>query len=310
MYTLKQMEAFYWSATLGSFSASAKRLHATQSAIAKRVVELETFVGVPLFERRPKALILTQPGRRLVKLAEQMLSLNSHIVQQMADTAKVSGTVRLGATELVGLTWLARLINQVKRRYSDIELLPHIDGGVTLYENLSEGNLDLVIMPGPFWSHEFDSVHLGSVENSWMSSPKLNIDFDAVLTGPDLAGFPVITQPTNSALSYLYGAWFAEQDINVNRVLTCNSLGIVAQLTMLGLGISYLPVAYFSHLEKSGDLRRINVRPTLPDIHYYIVHRKGVLSPLLSIVVELAHETCNFDVPGMVLLGTSEEDHN
>lgn len=307
MYTFKQMEAFYWSAKLGSFSASAKRLHATQSAIAKRVVELEAFVGAPLFERRPKTLILNQNGRRFLKLAEQMLALNAHIVQQIADTAKVSGTVRLGATELVGLTWLARLIDQVKRRYPDVELLPHIDGGVTLYENLSEGALDLAIMPGPFWSHEFDSIHLGSVENSWMSGPQLDIDFNAVLTGPDLARFPVITQPTNSALTYLYGAWFAEQDINVNRVLTCNSLGIVAQLTMLGLGISYLPVAYFSHLEAAGSLRRINVRPTLPEIHYYVVHRKGVLSPLLSIIVKLAQETCNFDVPGTVLLGRASE---
>src|SRR5690606_20721919 len=153
MYTFKQMEAFYWSATLGSFSASAKRLHATQSAIAKRVGELEAFVGTPLFERRPRALILTQPGQRFVKLAEQMLALNTHIVQQIADTAKVSGIVRLGVTELVGLTWLVQLIDHVKRRYPDIELLPHIDGGVTLYENLAEGNLDLVIMPGPFWSH-------------------------------------------------------------------------------------------------------------------------------------------------------------
>lgn len=301
MYTIKQMEAFYWSAKIGSFSSAAKRLHATQSAIAKRVAELEAFVGSPLFERRPKVLILNQNGRRLFKLAEQMLALNTHIIDQIADTAKVSGTVRLGATELVGLTWLARLIDQVKRRYPDIELLPHIDGGVTLYENLSEGALDLAIMPGPFWSHEFESIHLGSVQNSWMSSPKLDIDFDSMLTGPDLARFPVITQPTNSALTYLYGAWFAEQDINVNRVLTCNSLGIVAQLTMLGLGISFLPVTYFSHLEESGGLRRINVRPALPEIHYYVVYRKGVLSPLHSIIVKLAQETCDFEVPGTVL---------
>lgn len=301
MYTIKQMEAFYWSAKIGSFSSAAKRLHATQSAIAKRVAELEAFVGSPLFERRPKVLILNQNGRRLFKLAEQMLALNTHIIDQIADTAKVSGTVRLGATELVGLTWLARLIDQVKRRYPDIELLPHIDGGVTLYENLSEGALDLAIMPGPFWSHEFESIHLGSVQNSWMSSPKLDIDFDSMLTGPDLARFPVITQPTNSALTYLYGSWFAEQDINVNRVLTCNSLGIVAQLTMLGLGISFLPVTYFSHLEESGGLRRINVRPALPEIHYYVVYRKGVLSPLHSIIVKLAQETCDFEVPGTVL---------
>ncbi|WP_202979926.1 LysR substrate-binding domain-containing protein, partial [Xylella fastidiosa] len=70
-------------------------------------------------------------------------------------------------------------------------------------------------------------------------------DFSARLAPQDLAPYPVISQPTNSALSHLYDAWFAEQGLPVKRVLTCNSLGMMAQLTMLGLGISYLPGAYF-----------------------------------------------------------------
>ncbi|KAG1252054.1 hypothetical protein G6F65_018085 [Rhizopus arrhizus] len=56
MYTLKQLEAFYWSSELGSFSASSRKLHTTQSAVAKRVGELEAFAGSPLFERRAKKL--------------------------------------------------------------------------------------------------------------------------------------------------------------------------------------------------------------------------------------------------------------
>ncbi len=45
MYTLKQLEAFYWSSELGSFSASSRKLHTTQSAVAKRVGELEAFLA-------------------------------------------------------------------------------------------------------------------------------------------------------------------------------------------------------------------------------------------------------------------------
>ena len=163
MYTLKQLEAFYWSSELGSFSASSRKLHTTQSAVAKRVGELEAFAGAPLFERRAKKLVLTAQGRKLFELAREMLDLNSRIVQNMADPASFEGVVRLGVTELVGMTWLARLVSQISLRYPKVQLMPEIDGGITLYERLEQDQLDLAIMPGPFWSYQYDCVHLLSL---------------------------------------------------------------------------------------------------------------------------------------------------
>ncbi len=298
MYTIKQLEAFYWSSLLGSFSASSRKLHTTQSAIAKRVGELETFAGSPLFERRAKTLVLTQHGRKLFELAREMLDLNSRIVRDMADAASFEGTVRLGVTELVALTCLAGLIKQVSQRYSKVQLMPEIDGGITLYERLESDQLDLAIMPGPFWSYQYDCVHLGAVTNVWMASPTLDIDFSATLTPQDLVPYPVISQPTNSALSHLYDAWFAEQGLSVKRVLTCNSLAMMAQLTMLGLGISYLPGAYFAPFVERGALRKLNVQPDLPTINYYAVYKKSMVNPIVTTLIEIAKEQCQFDVAG------------
>lgn len=49
--TLKQIEAFYWAAKLGSFAIAAQRLQVTQSSLSKRVAELEESVGALLFDR-------------------------------------------------------------------------------------------------------------------------------------------------------------------------------------------------------------------------------------------------------------------
>lgn len=298
MYTLKQMEAFYWSAVLGSFSASSQKLHTTQSAIAKRVAELESFAGGALLNRQTRALTLTAQGRKLFDLAGEMLELNTRIALRMGDAHTLEGTVRLGTTELIGLTWLAPLIDQSTRRYPRLQLLPEIDGGMTLYKRLAEDSLDVALMPGPFWSYEYDCVPLASIRNVWMASPRLGIDTSQVLSPFDLVQHPVITQPTNSALTHLYDAWFAEQGMGVKRVLTCNSLGLVAQLTMLGLGISYLPPSYFAPLTSRGDLVQLNVAPDLPRVHYYAVYKKTVMSPLVAKVIEMAQEVCNFEGGG------------
>ncbi|BCY22806.1 LysR family transcriptional regulator [Bordetella pertussis] len=301
MYTLKQLEAFYWSAVLGSFSASSRKLHTTQSAVAKRVGELEGFAGTPLFERRAKSLVLTQPGRKLFEGAREMLELNSRMVLDMADPSRFEGSVRLGVTELVALTSLAGVIERLNQRYPKIQLVPEIEAGITMYQQLERDELDLAIMPGPFWSYEYDCVQLGSVTNVWMASPALALDAARALTPHDLAPFPVISQPQNSALSHLYDAWFAQQGLSVKRVLTCNSLAMMAQLTMLGLGISHLPSAYFDPLVARGALCRLRVQPDLPTIHYYAVYKKSLINPVVSTVIDIARETCNFEVEGAFL---------
>lgn len=303
MFTLKQLEAFYWSGLLGSFSAAAKKLHTTQSAIAKRVAELESFVGASLLDRKPRALLLTGRGRLLYPLAEEMLEVNTRIVRKMISPDALEGVVRLGATELIGMTWLAKLIDETRRRYPRIQLLPDIDGGVTLYERLGEGSVDLAIMPGPFWSHEYDSVPLASIKNAWMASPKLNIDPDSVLSARDLMNFPIISQPTNSALSYLYAAWFAQQGIDVKRVMTCNSVSVIVQMTMLGLGISYLPAFFFRPWVEQGKLVELKVRPLLPHVNYHIVYKKSVLNHIIAPIIELAQEVCDFHLQGAMIIG-------
>ena len=61
--TLKEIEAFYWTAVLGNFSAAANRLHITQSSLSKRVAELEQSMGADLFARNSKRVELTDEGK-------------------------------------------------------------------------------------------------------------------------------------------------------------------------------------------------------------------------------------------------------
>ena len=59
-FTFKQLEAFLFSAKLQSFSAAAVKLHTTQSAISKRLAELEESLGGPLLHRTSHGLELAQ----------------------------------------------------------------------------------------------------------------------------------------------------------------------------------------------------------------------------------------------------------
>jgi len=300
MYTLKQIEAFYWSCLLGSFSASSKKLHTTQSAVAKRVAELESFVGKPLLERTTP-FRLTHAGHTLYALAQEMLTLNSRIIDKMADPSALEGVVQLGTTELIGLTWLADLIHSVRQRHPKLQLLPEMDGGITLYERLRRNEIDVAILPGPFWSYEFDAVYLGSVQKVWMASPSLGIDPDVTMTPADLERYPIISQPSTSAAAHIHEQWYAEAGLTFQRVITCNNLGMIAKLTMMSLGISHLQERYFKPLVDRGLLQQLNVHPPLPQVRYYAVFRRKTVNPVITKLIELMQEVCDFDRQGEFL---------
>lgn len=54
MITLRQLEALYWISHLGTFERAATRLNTTQSAISKRIQELELVVGLAVFDRNQR----------------------------------------------------------------------------------------------------------------------------------------------------------------------------------------------------------------------------------------------------------------
>ena len=91
---MQQLETFFWTVTLGSFSAAAEKLYATQSAVSMRVRELERTLGVELFDRTHRTARLTPKGRELArKWGVRFLVVNPTCV---SDNGKLERPPQLG----------------------------------------------------------------------------------------------------------------------------------------------------------------------------------------------------------------------
>lgn len=132
--TLKQLEAFYLAATLGSFSLAAQRAHVTQSSLSKRIAELEAYLDTELFDRSSKRAQLTEAGSRLLPTAAQMLELKEGVKATVSSPTKLVGTCRFGISELGALTWLPRLVARVREQH------PQSIGGET-HRSLSRSRI-------------------------------------------------------------------------------------------------------------------------------------------------------------------------
>ncbi|MGO4305475.1 LysR family transcriptional regulator [Cupriavidus sp. RAF12] len=291
--TFKQLEAFYFSVTCASFSAAATKLHATQSAMSKRIGELEQELGVQLVHRMPKGLVPTHAGNRLLGLAEEAMRLRERIAAEVGQADEIKGTYRIGVTELIALTWLTELLRELKLRHPAIQLEPVVDAGMNLFEDLEANKIDMAILPGTFWGEAYKSVEVGRVEDLWMASPRLSLP-DRPLKPEEFAEYPVLEQSAGSAKNAYYGAWRREHGFRFKKAFSTNSLMVLRALTIEGLGISQLALDYFAADIEKGLLRVVESDPMPPPLVYSAVFRHDEFSRALEAIAQASQDVCDF----------------
>lgn len=294
--TIKQLEAFHWAVKLGSFRAAGERLHITQSTISKRIAELEQIFDVKLFDRDYRQARLTQQGQCLALSAADMLAANQKMMANMGDSQKFHGAFRLGASELVALTWLPKLIQRINHDHPAVVVELDVNAGGKVLQNLTDGLIDLALVAGPLWGRQLGSVRLDNVEFSWMASPALKAPRH-IMTPAELSTYPMLVHSPHGIATQLYSLWQRQSGFSIQRTFTANSLLVMAQMTMSGLGVSCLPTQYFREPLRSGRLVKLKSSPTLPKLPFFAVYRKDAAYPLVEHIIELAKATCDFRYP-------------
>jgi DNA-binding transcriptional LysR family regulator len=296
--TLKQLEALYWCAKLQSFASAANRLHTSQSAISKRISELELAIGEPLFDRSRRTPRLTGRGAQALESAEQMLGLRDGLLTAEGRAAPAMRHFRLGVTELTALTWLPLLVEAVRAGYPAMSLEPEIDLSPNLCDKLARGELDLVIVPPVFARRDFVARPLRELQLGWMCAPRL-LPARRGFALTEIAAQPILMQAGRSGVDVAYEQWFRDQGLSIRRIYAGNSLVALSALTMAGFGVSYLPTEYFADLVGHGLLRVLKVRgPRPPDTRYHAVHLEDAAPTVLE-VARMAARLCNFAKPKM-----------
>ncbi|MGP1679507.1 MAG: LysR family transcriptional regulator [Burkholderiales bacterium] len=296
MLTFKQLEAVHWVTKSGSFAGAAERLHTTQSAISKRIKELEEFLGLVLFDRSRRTARLTQKGREILGLCEELLSMREKLLSAADKSAVSIRRFRIGVTELIALTWLPRLVEILKIEYPNLELQPEIDMSASLCEKLTRGALDFIAVPGVFNENSMVSVPLCNLKLSWMCSPKLYASPEP-LSLKQISELPILMQMEKSGVDIGLERWFRERDLSVRRVYAGNSLSALSALTISGFGISFLPSQYFSDLVETGRLRVVQCEEDFPIISYKALFTRDGPVAFCTKVAGIAQSLCNFSKP-------------
>lgn len=293
MVTFKQLEALFWIDQLGSFEAAAVKLNMSQSAISKRIAELEETFNVAMFDRARRNSRLTPKGALLLAHASDLLQRRDQMLGEVSDKSALVGRFRIGVTELTAMTWLPALVERVNAVYPRLQLEPSVDVGSGLFRQLEHDQLDLIVAPAVYADARFVSLELQSVRNAWMCSPRL-LDAQRVWSLGELADQKLLTQGGSSGAGLHYQRWFASQGVNFARTINVSNLLAQVGLAISGLGIAYLPRDCLAHLLERKDLCEIHCEPRLPDAPYITLHRPDRWIGVSAEIAGMALELCDF----------------
>jgi DNA-binding transcriptional LysR family regulator len=118
---LRQFQAFVAVARLGSFTRAAKRLNLSQPALTVQIRQLEEAMGVRLFDRSTRVVMLTPIGRELAPTLERVLhEIDAVMVNTKELASHVKGTVTIGALPSISSKLIPSTIVEFQKQYPGI----------------------------------------------------------------------------------------------------------------------------------------------------------------------------------------------
>ncbi|MDJ0853170.1 MAG: LysR substrate-binding domain-containing protein, partial [Myxococcota bacterium] len=145
--TLRQLEYVVAIADHGSFHAAARACHVTQPGLSTQIRQLEELLGLRLFERDRRKVLVTPAGEDLVRRARRVLEEAGHLVEAARVYSRpLCGRLRLGVIPTVAPYLLPRVLPAVRKRYPELVLQLHEGQTAELLDRLQRGELDLLLL--------------------------------------------------------------------------------------------------------------------------------------------------------------------
>ena len=145
--TLRQLEYAVAIQDLGSFSRAAERCHVTQPGLSTQVRKMERALGVELFERGSREVLVTPAGEVLLGRARSVLSAVNDLVRAVDDLRDpLEGTLRLGVIPTIAPYLLPQMMPAIRARFPKLRLLLMEERTRRLREMVEDGSLDLALV--------------------------------------------------------------------------------------------------------------------------------------------------------------------
>ncbi|MDG2348142.1 MAG: LysR substrate-binding domain-containing protein [Gammaproteobacteria bacterium] len=238
---LRTLEYLVKVAETRHFSKAANQCCVTQPTLSTQLKKLENHLGVIIFERDNKNVMLTPLGAKLVNQAKQVL-LEAKQLKVIAKNSinPLSGKYNLGIIPSIGPYLIPHLLQKTKTQLKDLKVYVVEDRVESLLDMLKNGQLDAVLLSTPFGNKNHLSKKVLFNEEFFVAMQE-----NHTLASKDFIKIEDLASETMLALDDHHCMRAQTQDILTNKPLSkefkASSLATLKHLVAQGHGLTIIP---------------------------------------------------------------------
>ena len=259
------------------FTRAAERLCITQPSLSHAITQLETELGVPLFERTGRTTTLTRFGEQFLLCAQQTLETLDEGVDALQRVARGEGLIRLGLLRTLGVDFVPGLAARYLREHPGRDIRFTFHTGVTqhLLDGLLEKRFDLVFCSQPPAALQLTAVPVGRQDVVLIVPRNHPL---AELHTVDLAEtlpYPQVYFSKGSGMRDVVDGLFAQIGGTPQIAYETEEDQVIAGLVSQGFGISVVP--YMEMLLRL-DVKILQISRPVLERNFYLVSNDRVYS--------------------------------
>jgi DNA-binding transcriptional LysR family regulator len=243
----RQVRGFVATADLGTVSRAAQHLHITQPALSRQIANLEEELGLKLFDRVGRRLLLTSEGAQLLRECRGLLNY-SRAVRERAEGLKRgdAGVLRVSASPHLIEGLFPEFLRDYGKRYPNVQVRLVEAIGPQIFEMLEKGEIHLaqsVVRALTRDEHRFGGFPLAPMEMLAACHPRLQLGKHGSIEINALAPYQLLQATDDFTMRRSFDSACRLAGFTPNYVLECRSPHALLAMAQAGHGIAIIPSA-------------------------------------------------------------------
>jgi LysR family transcriptional regulator, nitrogen assimilation regulatory protein len=239
-----QLKTLIHVAELGSLSKAADRLNIAQPALSRQIRLMEQELGVYLFERHGRGMVITETGRDVLEHATRIMAELEAIRNSTSGKgSSYKGTVKVGVTPTVAEIVTVPLVKKIRESHPELGIRFSSAFSGHLLDWLQRGELELAVSynPQPLRSLRITPI---MIENLLLvSAGQDGLSSDRAIPFADLAERELILPSPRHGLRTIMEECARQAGISLHASIEADSFGAMIDLVRNGFGATVLPLA-------------------------------------------------------------------
>jgi len=236
---IRQLKAFLAIAEAKTFTAGARRVNVTQAAISMQIRQLEDEVGLQLFTRTPRRVILTEAGEYLLDRARKILREHDSALAEIAELGGVEhGRLRIGSASAEFATQqLPHILQTLREKFPNSELAVSSGTSQRLVDKIMHGELDIAFVSLPVENSSIMTDLLFSDEIVAIAHPAHPRANEKYISAAALAGEKLILGERGGNTRRMIDDFFNAANVRPNIVMELSRQEAINQMVENNLGV-------------------------------------------------------------------------